>query len=297
MKSTFEKPSILLVDDRPENLTALSACSPGPGYPIRIAGSGNEALGLLLQHDCAVVLLDVQMPGMDGFETAELMRQNRRTSHIPIIFVTARDVQENLVFKGYESGAVDYLVKPLEPVIVRNKVRVFVDLYQQRRLLSDQAMQLQKANQELERYKVQLEASLLAERKAKDAADQANRAKSDFLAHMSHEIRNPLSTIVGYAEMLGQHAKTEEARQNYVDRILQSANNLTAIINDTLDLAKVEAGMLNVERLRLSPLTSASEVLGLLQNKADEKGLKLELKTEGAIPQSLSPIPRVSARS
>ena len=129
MKSSFEKPSILLVDDRPENLTALSAVLDGLDIRIRVANSGNEALGLLLENDCAVVLLDVQMPQMDGFETAELMRQNRRTSHIPIIFVTARDRQEQLIFKGYESGAVDYLVKPLEPVIVRNKVRVFVDLY------------------------------------------------------------------------------------------------------------------------------------------------------------------------
>ena len=142
--------NVLLVDDRPENLLALSAILEGPDLNLVEALSGEEALGLLLGHDFALVLLDVQMPGMDGFETARLMRGSERTRHIPIIFVTAISKEQKYVFEGYESGAVDYLFKPLEPDIVRSKVRVFVDLYRQRYMLLERTRELQQANEALD---------------------------------------------------------------------------------------------------------------------------------------------------
>lgn len=124
---------VLLVDDRPENLLSLEELLSGQGYELVRASSGNEALRLTLKQDFALVLLDVQMPGMDGFETAELMRSNPKTRHIPIIFVTAGMKDSQFQFKGYDSGAVDYLAKPIEPLFLQSKVRIFAELHRQRR--------------------------------------------------------------------------------------------------------------------------------------------------------------------
>ena len=138
-----ENVALLLVDDRPENLVALEAVLGNQGLDLVKATSGNDALRHTLKRDFALVLLDVQMPGMDGFETAELMRSNPKTRHLPIIFVTAgmKDIQ--LQFKGYELGAVDYLIKPFEPHILQSKVKVFCELYRQRRQLESNQLMLE----------------------------------------------------------------------------------------------------------------------------------------------------------
>ena len=135
--------ALLLVDDRPENLTALEAVLGGQGLELVKANSGNDALRLTLKRDFALVLLDVQMPDMDGFETAELMRANPKTRHLPIIFVTAGMKELQLQFQGYEMGAVDYLIKPFEPLILQSKVKVFCELYRQRRQLENNREQLE----------------------------------------------------------------------------------------------------------------------------------------------------------
>lgn len=132
LMTTADSVPVLLVDDRPENLISLEALLSDQGYELIKATSGNEALRLTLKQDFALVLLDVQMPDMDGFETAELMRANPKTSHIPIIFVTAGMKDLRFQFKGYDSGAVDYLAKPIETAFLRSKVRVFAELYRQR---------------------------------------------------------------------------------------------------------------------------------------------------------------------
>ena len=145
-----EKTNILLIDDRPENLLALETILKRPGLNLMKALSGNEALGMLLDYDFALVLLDVQMPEMDGFETAELMRGNEETRHIPIIFVTAISKEQKHVFKGYEAGAVDYLFKPLDPDILQGKVNIFLELYQQKRALKEMTRNLEQTVRELE---------------------------------------------------------------------------------------------------------------------------------------------------
>lgn len=124
-----EKPRILIVDDKPTNLISLEAAIARDDIVIIKAGSGNEALSLILEQEYAMILLDVQMPGMDGFETAELIRSNSKTSHIPIIFVSAINKEDAHIFKGYDSGAVDYLFKPVDSRILNSKIRAFIDLY------------------------------------------------------------------------------------------------------------------------------------------------------------------------
>ncbi|BDY03377.1 diguanylate cyclase response regulator [Ferrimonas sp. YFM] len=150
-------PKILIVDDRPENLLTLEGLLEGFDAELVRATSGEQALAHTLDHDFALILLDVQMPGMDGFEVAELMRGNSKTKHIPIIFVTASYKASEHVFKGYESGAVDYLLKPLNPMMFRSKVGVFLELYAQREALSEKTQEFDRKLVELEELQQQLE--------------------------------------------------------------------------------------------------------------------------------------------
>ena len=152
--------SILLVDDRPENLVALEGILDDLGLDIVRATSGNEALKCVLEKDFALVLLDVQMPELDGFETAEIMRKNPKTRRTPIIFVTAISSEQKHVFKGYESGAVDYIMKPVEPMVLRSKVQVFCELYRQREELEEKRAALEMANKELAHRNEQLQHEL-----------------------------------------------------------------------------------------------------------------------------------------
>lgn len=138
----MEKQSILMVDDHPENLIVLERSLEELNIDLFKATSGNDALALILERDFALVLLDVQMPGMDGYEVAELMRQFEKSKHIPIIFITAINTGDQQVFKGYESGAVDYLFKPIVPEVLRSKVSVFADLHQQKALIKKQVEEI-----------------------------------------------------------------------------------------------------------------------------------------------------------
>lgn len=142
-----ERQNILIVDDRHENIMALEKVLKRPDLNIMKATSGNDALAMVLEYDFALVLLDVQMPDMDGFETAELMRENRETGQIPIIFVTAISKEEKHIFKGYESGAVDYLFKPIDTEILNSKVSIFLELGNQKRLIEKQAKVMQEQAQ------------------------------------------------------------------------------------------------------------------------------------------------------
>src|ERR1700710_346895 len=165
---------ILLVDDLDENLLALEAILRQDGLECVKARSGEEALELLLIHDVALALLDVQMPGMNGFQLAEFMRGAERSRHIPIIFVTAGSADRQRRFRGYEAGAVDFIQKPIEADILRSKANVFFDLYQQRQQIVAQ-------RDELEAYAAALRT--------------ADQHKNQFLAVLGHELRNPAMAL------------------------------------------------------------------------------------------------------
>ena len=150
--------NILLVDDRPENLLALETTLADLGQNLVRAASGRAALRFLLSHEAALILLDVQMPELNGFELAEIIRGREQTQHTPIIFISAASRDEKFIFKGYSLGAVDYLTKPFEPEILKSKVRFFTKLFQQNQEIKHQTALLEKANSELDKLNAELEA-------------------------------------------------------------------------------------------------------------------------------------------
>ena len=275
---TEERVNILLVDDKPENLLSLEAILDAPGHNLVKANSGPEALRLVLKHDFAVILLDVQMPGMDGFETADLIKEREKSKHTPIIFLTAISRSEVFVSKGYSVGAVDYILKPIVPEVLQSKVRVFVDLFrmteQVKRLneaLERRAIDLQKMNDELElevsirkrseeqvrRLNDELEIRVI-ERTAQ--LEEANRElqneiaerkrleaqKDEFIAVASHELRTPLTAIKGYAKLaLRAVESTGDERATRSLRIVAEKSDLLAkLMNDMLDVSRIEHDVL-----------------------------------------------------
>ncbi len=246
--------SILVVDDEPFNLQALSALLENLGVHVVTAGSGKEALRKLLDEDFALILLDVQMPDMDGFETAELIRQRERSRSTPIVFQTAWQEEPARIARAYSVGAVDFVVKPLDPVVLCSKVSVFLDLHRK--------------TEALLRKNLELEAAL-------DQAGRANEFKSRFLASISHELRTPLGGILGYAELLEhEHAGPLTPQQReYLRHVLSSTEHLTRLVNDVLDLSKIEGGRMNMAP-RWTPLRKlADSAVGGLKAAATTAGV------------------------
>jgi len=226
--------NFLLVDDLEENLLALEALLQRDGLTCLKARSGEEALELLLVHDVALALLDVQMPGMDGFQLAEYIRGNARARHIPIIFVTAGSADLQRRFRGYEAGAVDFIHKPIEPTILRSKANVFFDLHEQRQ-------QIQRQRDELEL--------------AAEALRRADRHKDSFLAVLAHELRNPVAALSGGIHLLNKDISPERAA-DIRTRMERMLSHLTHLVDDLLDASRVSQGKvsLKTERVELSEM-------------------------------------------
>jgi signal transduction histidine kinase len=203
----------LIVDDREENLDILAALLQRDDVELLQARSGRQALELLLTHEVALALLDVQMPDMDGFELAELMRGSKRTDHVPIIFVTAGTHDQRRLFRGYEIGAVDFLFKPFEPHVLLSKAEVFFQLYRQQQQLARE----------------------LGER------TESLRLNEMFTAVLGHDLRNPLNAIVSCAYLLERRPDEVTAR-DVAARILSNGRWMSRMIEDVLDLARVKLG-------------------------------------------------------
>jgi two-component system cell cycle response regulator len=224
-KKTKEKVNVLLVDDRTENLIALEALLERPDIRIVKAESGNKALGLMLEFNFALVLLDVQMPEMDGFEVAELMRGKEKTREIPIIFITAINKEEKYVFQGYEKGAVDYLFKPIDPDILRSKVNVFLELHRKK-------VELEKLLNEKNNYIVELHQlnTRIQEQQKELLEKEKLQSILEMAVTISHEFSQPLSVIIGYTDMLLNTMEKSDSMYSKLKKILDNGENLAEII-------------------------------------------------------------------
>lgn len=398
---------VLIVDDRIDGIIALEAILKAPNINLIRAQSGKEALNLLPQHDFAVILLDVQMPEMDGFETAHFIRKTERYNSTPIIFVTAINKDDRYIHKGYEAGCVDYIFKPIEPTIIQSKVAVFVDLFKKNRQLEQQSEIIRESErrerylrlaelevENLKRYRNLADAiphlvwkartdgtfdyfnkgwalytglssdqstgngwhavihpddlndflktwmksmhthtDFQAEcrikrydgemrwhwvravpevrsreliswigtctdihdrkqadvkmREAEKLAVAANAAKTNFLANVSHEIRTPLGSILGFTELLLDPTQTEEDRLQSVSTISRSGKQLLRIIDEILDVSKVEAGHLAVEKIPVNVLAILEETMSVLGVQVQNKDLRLKLKFKTKIPEQI----------
>ncbi|MGL5923886.1 response regulator [Chroococcidiopsis sp.] len=265
------KINVLLVDDYPENLVALEATLNSLGQNLVKAYSGKQALKCLLEQDFAVILLDVQMPEMDGFETASLIRQRERSRHTPIIFLTAISDSDDLKSKGYALGAVDYLLKPIDPIILTSKVAVFVELFKKNLEVQRQAAQLVAKN--LEIFQAQA---------ARQQAEAANLMKDEFLAVVSHELRSPLNSILGWSQLM-QMRKFDEAKLCQALKIIErNAKSQAQLIDDILDMSRLMRGKVQLSIQPVNAIATIELLLESIRPQLEEKSLQLRTHLDPA---------------
>lgn len=267
MSDRTDEANLLIVDDLPENLLALDALLKAPGIRVHQAESAEQALELLLRHEFALAILDVQMPGMDGFQLAELMRSTERTKQIPIVFVSAAGRELNYAFKGYETGAVDFMHKPLDTHAVRSKVSVFVDLYRNRKRMARHLEELERSRREQEVLLNQL-------RSTKAELEDAVRTRDDFMSIVSHELKTPLNTLILEVQLrrlqLGRNnlaAFSQEKLWQMVDKDERQIQSLIRLIDDMLDVSRIRTGKLSI---RPSDVDLGKLVASVVENFAPQ---------------------------
>ncbi len=261
--------NILIVDDRVENIIALEALIQRDDINLITTTSPNEALRICWDRDIAIALIDVQMPEMDGFELVQILKSNPRTREMVVIFVTAISKENKYVVKGLESGAVDYLYKPLDPYITTAKVDAFISLVRSQQ-------DLKQKNIELENFQKELV-------KAKEQAEAARKVKEGFLANMSHEIRTPINGIIGLAHLL-KNTELSDDQKEFVKLLEVSSQSLLGVINDILDISKIEAGKFKIVKAETNIRDLVQSVVDLMKFKADEKNVKLVLEIDDMVP-------------
>lgn len=269
-ENTPTKAKILIVDDDLAKVMAIEAVLHSLDQTIVSVNSGEEALRRLLTEDFAVILLDVNMPGLDGLETASYIRRRRRSEHTPIIFLTAY-ADDAFADRGYALGAVDYLLMPAPPDVLRAKVGVFVDLFQkseQVRLQAEQRVQLAE------------------EKAARVEAERASVAKSQFLTNISHELRTPMTAIIGMTDLSLMESLPSNVRE-YLGAVQTNAHLLLELLNEILDLSKLEAGTLSLESAPLQLRKTLGELKHTFGHRADQKGLTLEVAVDPGVPNYL----------
>jgi two-component system, sensor histidine kinase and response regulator len=247
-------PRVLLVDDRPDNLLALRAVLEPLGLDLVEAASGEEALRQLLAGEFALIVLDVQMPGLDGFETARLIRGRERTRYVPIIFLTAISGQPEHYLRGYQSGAVDYVYKPFEPEILRAKVAVFAELWTRGATIESQRQELAARLAELDEAHAGLAAQAVE-------LERSNTALQRFAEVVSVELREPLHTVAGLLDLLDDRhagALPDEGR-TLLARALANTDRARSIVGSLLDYARASTVALQRDRFALAEALAEAE--------------------------------------
>ncbi|HWZ61530.1 MAG TPA: response regulator [Steroidobacteraceae bacterium] len=297
--------SILLVDDQPARLLTYETVLRDLGHNLVLAQSGAEALGWLMREEFALLLLDVSMPQMDGFETARLIHEHPRFEKTPIIFVTGVHVTELDHLKGYEAGAVDYVSIPVVPEILRSKVGVLVELYCKRRELRElnaslaeanarlaeanltlQAEKtrelerlnatLQQANADLERANANLQREVAERARAERALKDADRRKDEFLATLAHELRNPLAPITNALQIV--RLRPGEAQLNWAQEVIQrQVHYLTRLVDDLLDVSRITRGKITLARETLEVSTLIERAVETVAPLLQERQHRLHL--------------------
>ena len=304
-----QRVDILLVDDHEENLLALEAILVDPSFNLVRASSGRAALKEVLRCDFALILLDVAMPDLDGYETAELIRSRERSRQTPIIFLTANYRSDAQVFRGYSVGAVDYIFKPFSAEILKSKVAVFVELYQKREALKRQAQALLLAHEELEdrvrartrelaetntilreevdeRKRIEAERQVLleSERGARAHAEAVNRLKDEFLATLSHELRTPLNAILGWSHLLTSRQNDPGMVGRAVGVIRNNAMAQSQLIEDILDVSRIIGGKLRLRLGRVSLQEVIDAALDSVSLAAQAKAIEIARDIESIEP-------------
>jgi signal transduction histidine kinase len=283
---------ILIVDDLPEKLLVYRTLLEDLDAQIVEAHSGTEALKRVLEGEFAVLLLDVNMPDIDGLETANLVRRHKNGRHTPIIFITSY-ADEMQTARGYELGAVDYILSPVIAPVLRTKVRVFVDLYEARAALAlsnqeletrvtERTGELQKSNERLQaeiaerlRAEAEREALLAREKVLRAEAEELSRLKDEFLATMSHELRTPLNAIFGWITLLRTRRLDEATQERALETIERNARAQKRLIEDLLDVSRIVTGKVALELVTVDPRRVVEAALETMHPAAQTKGLKI----------------------
>lgn len=286
---------ILLVDDREDNLLSMEAILEPGGYHFVKATSGRHALKILLtEFDFALILMDVKMPNLSGFETASLIYEREKLRHIPIIFITANHFDEDNVFKGYRSGAVDYIYKPINPDLLRAKVGVFIDLYQKNHRLQIQEQRLKAINKNLENEIMERKASEEKVRQLNrqllaniSLLESANRDLDRFAFMASHDLQEPLRKIRTFSDLLAtKYKEVLDADANtYINRIQSAASRMQALIKDILAFSKLTGEKDSFEFTDLNILLD--EALVDLESMIREKDAQINI---------VSPLPALEVK-
>lgn len=258
-----DKYKILIVDDNEGNIIVLrEILEQFKQCEIASASTGNEALKQILKQDQHLIILDIQLPDIDGYELTRILKSNRRTIDIPIIFCSAIFTAEEFIKKGFELGAIDYLVKPIKEEQLINKIQFYLSLHEKQTGLMRELMHI---NKELEKQ---------------------NRAKSEFLANMSHEIRTPMNGVLGMAQLL-QLTELSAEQKDFIEVLISSGKSLLKIINDILDFSILEAGKVKLEALEFSLYELVKDTITPFVVEAEKKNLQMLYKVSEEISDSL----------